>query len=214
MFGFELRHQEHKHIGILRKCGTMSIHFYNQNADEFYESTKSIDASMLYEHFLAYIPNSGKILDAGCGSGRDAAYFTKHGYEVEAFDGSHELAKRAKAHAKIEVQVCDFNSFQSESSFDGIWACASLLHVPYKELARTIEYLAGNLNKDGIFYCSFKYGTEEGIRGGRYFTNLDEGRAGTLMREASMIIDKYWITSDLREGRESEKWLNLILKNN
>jgi trans-aconitate methyltransferase len=72
---------------------------------------------------------NGHILDAGCGSGRDSSYFLDKGFDVSAFDASAELAKLASQLIHRPVTVCQFNEYESDKPFDGIWACASLLHV-------------------------------------------------------------------------------------
>ena len=108
--------------------------------------------------------------------------------------------------------VCGFNGFQSESQFDGIWACASLLHVPYSELVETISHLTGFLRPSGYFYFSFKYGEGEGEIGGRHFTYLNEVNVQSLSDLAGMFVHQSWVTQDLRPDRADEKWLNVILK--
>ena len=190
----------------------MSDSFYDQNAAEFFSSTAHIDASSLYEDFLPLIPKGGSILDAGCGSGRDALAFKLRGFQVEAFDASASLAALAQILTTQQVDVCRFLEYQSDKVFDGIWACASLLHLPYGELASNITHLARFLSPGGHFYCSFKYGEGELERDGRHFTNLTETGLDTLLADTPLCIAKQWKTSDMRPGREHEKWLNGILR--
>ena len=108
--------------------------YYSDNASEFIENTQHVDMSALYEHFLPYIPKQGAILDAGCGSGRDVKHFQSLGYKVAAFDASPELAQLASQYLQIDVSVKTFQTLNAVSVFDGIWCCASLLHVPKAEL--------------------------------------------------------------------------------
>lgn len=189
-----------------------TVAFYEQNAESFYESTVSIDAQALYDEFLPLLPENAHILDAGCGSGRDTLSFLRKRYQVTAFDGSPELAALASELTGISVETSLFLDFQTEALFDGIWACASLLHVPKNQLAETFTHLASFLKDSGYFYCSFKYGAGECERDGRHFTNLDEQGLASILIETALEIEKSWVTHDLRPGREHERWLNAILK--
>ena len=97
--------------------------------------------------------------------------------------------------------------------YDGIWACSSILHVPTSELKSVILKMSEALKKKGIIYTSFKYGTFEGERNGRYFTDMTEETFALLIRDIRELeIEELWITSDVRPGRGEEKWLNLILR--
>lgn len=186
--------------------------FYNQNAAEFFEGTVAADMTQNYTLFLERLPKGAKILDAGCGSGRDSLAFKKLGYEVIAIDGSEELCKLASEYIGQEVKHMQFQELGFENEFDGIWACATLLHVPSQELPEVIKSLVKALKKDGVLYASFKYGEFEGERKGRYFHDLTEEKAEELFTVSGLKVEKMWITSDVREGRGDEKWLNLIAR--
>ena len=187
-------------------------HYYKTNAQAFYDSTVDVDMQSLYDQFLSLIPAGGSILDAGCGAGRDSKAFINLGFNVEAFDASEELAQLASDLIGNKVSVALFQTYKSSKAFDAIWACASLLHVPLIELPQVFQHLAEMLKTDGIFYCSFKYGEEEIARNGRRFTNLNESGFAEQIKGLPLEVEKQWITGDLREGRESEKWLNIIMR--
>jgi len=191
---------------------TLNAQYYAVNAESFYESTVNIDMTALYDEFLPLVKGNGLILDAGCGAGRDSQFFIEQGYTVQAFDASKELASLASKLIKQPVQQALFQTFKSQNKFDGIWACASLLHVPMSELSEVLERLISLLTTQGVFYCSFKLGNEEMIRNGRRFTNLDENSFEKYIVGLPAYIVKQWRTGDLREGRESEQWLNVILQ--
>ena len=97
--------------------------------------------------------------------------------------------------------------------YDGIWACASILHVASSALPDLLERMKRALKSKGILYASFKYGTFEGYRNERYFTDLNEERFTSLLDQVRgfSVIDQ-WISSDARPGRENEKWLNAIIR--
>ena len=190
-----------------------TIEYYNNEADRFFESTVSVDFSKIQEQFLKYVKPGGRILDLGCGSGRDSRAFLERGYEVVAVDGSRELAKIAGAYIGQEVIVADFREFEPEGTFDGIWACASLLHLPKGEIAAVMRQMAAHLAEGGCFYASFKYGEFQGERNGRHFTDMTEESFKVLLREApGLIIEELFTSGDVRANRESEKWLNVLMR--
>ncbi len=192
----------------------MSIKFYNDNANAFFNDTVAVDLTSLYQHFLPLLSlptQSVHILDAGCGSGRDTKFFIEQGFQVTAFDASEILAKKASKYLGLEVKKTTFIDFKSTILFDGIWACASLLHVSSDQLPQAFSNLAKQLKSGGIFYCSFKYGDNDTSRNGRDFTNADESRLAQFIKGAGLIIKKTWLTSDARPDRQNEQWLNAIL---
>lgn len=190
-----------------------TIDYYNNNAESFTCDTIKVNFENNCERFLQYIPDNGSILDFGCGAGRDTRYFLNKGYDVHAIDGSHEMCRIAGEYTGINVKQQQFADFAEYDKYDGIWACASILHLPKDELEEVLIRLLNSLKQEGFIYTSFKYGTFEGVRNGRYFTYFTENtfsefEKGILGIE---VIDE-WISDDVRKGRENEKWLNLILK--
>jgi SAM-dependent methyltransferase len=189
----------------------MSIQYYNDHAQDFFDSTHAVNLSPILQRFIAGLSPQAHILDAGCGSGRDSKTFLGLGYRVTAFDASAALAQLASQHMGQLVAVATFDSFATEHLFDGIWACASLLHVPAHHLPATFFKLSQMLAPDGRFYCSFKYGDGVGERDGRYFTNGNEARLARWIDGTGLTIAEIWQTADARPGRETERWLNAIL---
>lgn len=189
-----------------------NLQYYENNAQNFYDSTIEVNMQSLYHQLLPLIPAGGSILDAGCGAGRDSKAFLELGFDVDAFDASEKLALMASELTGKNVAVALFQTYQNNKTFDAIWACASLLHVPLLELPAVFSSLSSMLKTDGYFYCSFKYGQEEVARNGRVFTNLNECRFASLIKGLPLRINAQWITADLREGREDEQWLNVILQ--
>ncbi len=192
---------------------TNTLSYYNTNTSSFVESTQSVQMTEAWNRFTSKLAPSSLILDFGCGSGRDTKYFLEQGYQIEAMDGSEELCKAASEYTGITVQHQLFQDWKSEEKYNGIWACSSILHLNKTELKQVIGNIRDALLPSGIFYTSFKYGNFEGERNGRYFTDLTEASFAELINEVSGFeIIEEWITSDVRPGREEEKWLNVILK--
>ncbi len=190
-----------------------TLNYYNQNAAQFCQNTVSVEFTATQNRFLAHLPASAHILDFGCGSGRDTKAFLDQGYRVEAIDGSEELCKLASQYTGIRVRNMFFQELSAVSEYDGIWACSSILHLSRDELSEVMRKMVTALKPGGIIYTSFKYGTFEGERNGRYFTDMTEKTFADFMRDIEKLqIKEEWVTSDARPGREEEKWLNLILR--
>jgi SAM-dependent methyltransferase len=196
----------------LRPCDDESIAYYEDHAQDFFGETVSVDLSPLYARFLPHVPAGGHILDVGCGSGRDVRAFRAQGYTVTGFDPSPTLARLATAHCGLPVQVLRVQEIDWHRQFDGIWACASLLHVPAAELPEVLRRLAAALKAGGVLYASFKYGQGKREHGGRNFTDLDEAGLAALLRAVPCFTEfETWTTGDRRPGREDERWLNTVL---
>jgi len=194
------------HLGI-----AMTVQFYENNAEQFAQDTLNVDMSQLYERFLSRLTPASRILDAGCGAGRDTAAFLRLGYQVEAFDASAKLVEIAQRVTGIAVQHSTFLNFSSAQPFAGIWACASLLHVPASSMSATLQHLAQLLQPQGVLYVSFKYGADDVERNGRHFTNCTEQRLQDFLAGTGLRVIESWLTADQRPERADEQWLNALL---
>ena len=190
----------------------MSTAYYDQNARAFFQDTVNADMGELRARFLRHVRQGGSILDAGCGSGRDALAFSRAGFTVTAFDGSAAMVGLATEHSGLPVVQMTFHEATWREAFDGIWACASLLHVARSELPAVLAQLTGGLRHGGALFASFKAGESERDVGGRRFTDMTEQLLGRLVREAGLAPVDLWISSDARPDRASEKWVNCIAR--
>lgn len=191
---------------------TQTLSYYNQNAAQFSNSTQSLDFTSVQDKFLSFLQPQAHILDFGCGPGRDTKYFLSHGYSIDAIDGSEEFCRIASEYTGIPVKQMLFQELNASEEYDGIWACSSILHSTYDELKDILKKLARALKKEGILYASFKYGDFEGIRNGRYFIDMTEDKLQKILQETDVFhIKEIWISSDVRPGRDDEKWMNMIL---
>jgi len=187
--------------------------YYAEKAQHFFDGTVGVDMDDLYQPFLDLMPDRGKILDAGCGSGRDTLYFKKKGYSVVAFDYSEEIIKLATEYIGEPVLQMSFDDVSFNNEFDGIWACASILHVSKQDISGVLVKLSYALKLNGILYTSFKYGDAEEVRNGRCFSDYTEStfqRVVDTVPSLSMI--KHWKTTDVRPDRKDEYWLNVLLQ--
>jgi superfamily II DNA or RNA helicase/HKD family nuclease len=190
-----------------------TVGYYSRNAERYIADTVEVDLSSLRERFLAEIPAGGFILDAGCGSGRDSHAFLQRGYRVRAFDAAPEIARLAAQHIRQTVQVQCFEELEEHAAYDGIWACASLLHVPAAELPEALQRIWTALKPNGVLYLSLKHGEGERIDAeGRHFTDATEARLREWLAPLPEIatID-CWLSPDERPNR-TETWLNALLR--
>ena len=189
-----------------------TLEYYQKNADLFVEGTVSADMHDAQMRFLRMLPPHAYILDFGCGSGRDAKAFLDQGYQVDAVDGSPELCCMASELIGKPVKQMLFDDLSVSNQYDGIWACASILHLPRRNLVDVLPKISNALKTDGVLYASFKYGSYEGMRNGRYFIDFTEKSLGNLMDGVlSLQIVDTWITDDVRPERE-ERWINTLAR--
>lgn len=204
-----------------------TLDYYNKYAVEFSKDTFDVKFTETQDLFLSLLKPDSYILDFGCGSGRDTRYFLQQGYRVEAIDGSKSLCEIAQKNTGIPIRQMLFQDLREIDEYDGIWACSSILHLAKSELLTVMKRMVQALKENGIIYTSFKYGDFEGERNGRYFTDFteksftefleklkifNENMKNTEDKVSEIIIEKIWITEDVRPGRGDEKWLNLILR--
>ena len=190
-----------------------TLDYYNEKFKQFTETTVDLEFSDIQDRFLGCLKPGAKVLDFGCGSGRDTKYFIQKGFDVDASDGSEEMVRIATETAGIPVKKMLFSELDEAEKYDGIFACASILHVPYAELPDIFRRMHKALKDKGILYVSFKYGTFEGERNGRYFTDLNEEKLEELVKECGGLeYVEQWISHDARPGRDDELWLNLLLR--
>ena len=197
-----------------------STPYYNTNASKYISDTMNADMSAIRNRFLAYIPAGGTILDAGCGPGRDSKAFKELGYAVYAMDASQAMVSHCRTIIGDRVTLASFQQYTTEIKFDGIWACASLLHLEPSELTDVLKKFAGFLKPGGIFFMSFKYGTEDYVKDGRYFNcQIEESITEMITSlnpdhaDPGLTIAEIFLTEDVRPGRQGERWVNLILLN-
>ena len=189
-----------------------TIEYYNRNAESFVSGTLHADMSDTRKRFLDYVKPDGRILDAGCGSGRDSLAFLKEGYQVDAFDASEEICRLASKILGFPVECKRFEEITGTSIYDGIWACASLLHVSGEELPGVMCRLEKLLKPEGILYASFKKGNAERNKNGRFFHDMTENACRDLFQSVNMEVLDFFISQDVREGRTDEYWVNIIGK--
>ncbi len=195
--------------------GIILVDYYRDFAAQFIAATRGVDMSDAQERFLEALPrlNMPRILDAGSGSGRDSLAFRLAGHRVEAFDASPEMVDATEVFSGVPTRLMRFEEFEWDHEFEGIWACASLLHVAMADLPLVLDKLAFRLVSDGVIYLSFKLGTGERTKDGRRFTDMtEESLRKVLDLTAGLTQFQVWLSHDRRPDKASEMWLNALVK--
>lgn len=201
-------------MSVSRSNDVGTLAFYEKHAEEYAKSTAGLDLRELYEPFLKELPNGAHILDAGCGSGRDTKAFLERGYRVTAIDASPELARLATVFIGQRCKVLSFQKMNFREEFDGIWACASLLHISKHEMPDVMRRFIQALKVGGIFYISLKRGEGEQVaEDGRFFNYYTEESFRKLLADFPSLQEiAFWKTEETRSRQHAGPWLNFLLK--
>lgn len=187
--------------------------YYRSNAATYCKETIDYKLQDIYSRFLEFIPEKGHVLDLGCGSGRDSKVFKDAGYVVTAMDASNDVATYAEKTIGQPVLVSSFQDMSFSGEFDGVWACASLLHCPRTQITNVLYRVAKSLKPNGVAYISFKWGNDETIDDkGRYFNNYTLESIHDLIDQVEnlAVIDEWADSKPLREIEQ--KWINVLLR--
>jgi SAM-dependent methyltransferase len=191
-----------------------SISYYDKNSIDFYNRTINADVHDLYQRFLKLLPKQARILDAGCGVGRDSKFFLSKGYDVVPFDGSLEMVKMASNLLGKNALHMLFQDINFSSEFDSVWANASLLHIPYENLRGVIQSFHKSLLPSGIVYASFKYGTSMRQVEDRFFFDMNEASIKPYLEGLFHPLE-IWKSADTRSKvapSPDKSWLNFIAR--
>lgn len=190
-----------------------TIEYYEEHADDFVELTLDADMSTVYTRLEKWLNEGDSILDLGCGSGRDSRYFSEKGYEVTAVDPSPAMCRKTREIAKVPVYKYRAEEIPFVEEFNGVWACASLLHVEENKMKLAIDKIAKSLKPGGVAYMSWKSGSGERQDGMRHYTDYAEDGLKMLLSgiESLEIVD-LWTTVDSLQGREGVLWTNVVVK--
>jgi SAM-dependent methyltransferase len=193
-----------------------SIDYYNRFATKYYEETVNATMEEQLKQFMELLPTGGAVLDLGCGSGRDSLYLVEEGYDVTSLDGSEKMCELAQIHIGQEVLNLTYNLLDFNEVFDGVWACASLVHEEPEKLPETLQRVFDCLKPEGVMYMSFRHGDYLGFNSdiSYYAYTEDTFRSvleGCREKQNIEIIDIF-ITKDSREGFLDNEWINIYIR--
>ncbi len=194
----------------LKKISSLTLEHYRQRAISFREGTRDHDVSQNVATLLRHIeaPAPFAILDFGCGPGRDLKTFTALGHIAIGLDGAADFVEMARADSGCEVWLQDFCALDLPvERFDGIFANASLFHVPSRELPRVLGELHATLKPGGVLFSSNPRGdNREGWNNGRYGVHHDLPSWQRYLTDAGFIeLTHYYRPEGL--PREQQPWL-------
>lgn len=182
----------------MRRCDADTIAYYEQYAEAFAKRTISVDMGPIHERFLSKLPRKARILDVGCGAGRDSKIFADAGHDVTAIEPAASLAALALEHfgQQVSLHVMPLHDLPWQETFDGVWACASLLHIPTESQQWAWERLFSALVTEGVIYASYKEGAGERLHAsGRAFVDQTKESLAQLVDDAKGELLEQWRTS-------------------
>ena len=204
-------------VGVIKGGLSLdSIDYYNRYAVPYYEET--VDASMEevmkpFVELLSEESENAEVLDLGCGSGRDTLLLEEYGFYVTPMDGSEEMCKLAEVNTDKEVLQMTYDEMEFDDVFDGIWACASLIHLTEDEMRKVMKKLVQALKENGVLYFSVHKGDRDGIYHGRYFHDYNRRELQSLMEEyPELEVVDIWTTQDVRSEKSDKLWLNVLAR--
>lgn len=192
-----------------------TLEYYNKNAEIYCEQTLIGNLQENYNKFLKHLPQGAFVLDFGCGSGRDSKYFLDNGYKVKAIDGSIEICKLASKYINQEVDCMKFEELEDINTYDGIWACSSILHVEKENLPNILCKMIESLKVNGIIYTSFKIGTGYEIKENKYYNYVTKEEMEQTLNELSKnveLIDYFETLPSTKRNAPNTIWGNFIIK--
>lgn len=193
-----------------KSAASQTLEHYNSRAEAFWAGTRDHDVSQNIDALLTHLTcdRPCTVLDFGCGPGRDLKRFTELGHVAIGLEGSERFAAMAREFSGCEVWEQDFLRLRlPPEQFDGVFANASLFHVPSADLPRVLRELWATLKPGGVLFSSNPRGNnEEGWHGGRYgvYHDLDSWRR--YMTEAGFVeLHHFFRPPGL--PREQQPWL-------
>ena len=192
-----------------------TLEYYNKNAKIYCEQTLIGNLQENYDRFLKQLQPNTYILDFGCGSGRYRKYFINNGYKIKSTDGSEEICKLATLYIGQQVKCMKFEELNDVDTYDGIWACSSILHVEKSNLVNVLIKMINALKTNGIIYTSFKIGTGYEIKENKYYNYLTKDEMIQILgkiRKNVKLIDYFETLPSTKRNAQNTIWGNFIIK--
>jgi SAM-dependent methyltransferase len=190
-----------------------TIAYYDRNWEAYVANTKNVDMADVHDRFVRHLPNGGRVLDVGAGAGRDSQAFLAQGFDVVAVEPSPKLASHLRGIVGLKVVERRAEEIEEAESYDGIWACASLLHLDDERLDIAMSCLRRSLKPGGIIYVSFGTRRREGRdSGGRFFHDMSDDDLVFLVKRHGLKPLESWHSDSKLMDANNVDWNNLIAR--
>ena len=196
-----------------KMLGDRTQEYYDKNAASYIRRTIDTDMESIRARFIGLLPEGAHILDLGCGSGRDSMAFLRLGFTVTATDASPAVASITGSFLCQEVRVEKAQDLSETSRYHGVWACASLLHIPRSDFPATLEKIVNALQPHGILYMSLKKETGRKWDALGRFANDLSGKEITAVIHSvkrAELLEVFETSSSLDDSEEY--WLNFLVR--
>jgi SAM-dependent methyltransferase len=193
--------------------GSSTDLLYQLHARDYFAATVMADMSATYGRFLTELAPGSRILDAGCGSGRDLKHFLSKGFKPTGIDAASALVALAAEFSEAPCFVMRIEDSPFVHCFEGVWACASLLHVPKSMLGRLLTKLERALVPGGTLFASVRLGVGESVApDGRHFSLYGPDEFAKAVTASGFEVTGVWTSNDLLPKRIAVQWVNVLAK--
>lgn len=190
-----------------------TIDYYERNARAYSLETFNADLSETRSKFLRLLPHGARILDVGCGGGRDLRAFKAEGYEAEGLEPAPALAQIARESSGCPVHVSKVETMDFQGMFDGVWACASLLHLPRLDLSEGLVSIHRALKRSGYLFLSMQKGAVDGVLpDGRFYARYDKNKLLSVVCSSGFDPLEVWESGDSLHARVAVRWINILAR--
>ena len=191
----------------------LALETYNKYAELYAKYTKDKLLQFQLTEFSSMLPKKGKVLDAGCGCGRDAAYLSEEGLNVTAVDICDGMINEAKKN-NVLVKKQDILKLKEQDEYDGVWCMATLADIPKTDVSKVLKNFFTSLKKEGILYIAVKEGKGEELIEKEKYGNLprfyafyEKEELEKLLIDSGFIVHKSTLSND-----RGIKWVEIFAK--
>ena len=188
-----------------------TLNVYAAKAQDYAKRFSSAKPDLHLAAFMLAVPNGGRVLDLGCGTGRSTAFMIEAGLKADALDASAEMAEIAGSEYGVQVRVAGFETLEAEGVYDGIYANFSLLHAPKAEMPEHLARISKALVPGGFFHIGLKTGTgEKRDAMGRFYAYYTDAEITGLLEDAGFVVIERSFGADAGLDGPVAPWIILL----